>query len=481
MSSFSALELGKRALLAQRFGIDVTSNNIANVNTAGYSRRSATLSETSPHFQNGIFNGTGVVADNLRTFREEFFDKELRTTLSRRSTYENDELVFQRVEAILAEPSKYAIGDDVLDFLNYFEQIALNPEDVGLRDTLLGKAQTLAEKLNRTSFQLTEARAELATNINTNVRAANNLISEIADLNKNIANSKSVTQNEVQTYVDQRELKLEELSKLAGITVTYEDNGAANVFMNGISLITGSTPSTIQSNETINPATGERTITIQVFDSKSGQATALTPTNGEIASNMKHYNVTLDPNDTTVNGFSAFKQLDDFVDTMATKINSLTVGGYGLDDTDATAPGRTFFEPTAGKITAGNIKLSEDIIGNPRAIPLSSAVNEPGNAQVAQAIARISQESSFLNGQKPYEFYSTYIGKIGTISAEATSGKNNTTLVSEQLNNQRESIIGVNTDEEAVNLIRFQKAFEAASRIINTTNELLSTIVNLGN
>ncbi|HOQ49968.1 MAG TPA: flagellar basal body protein, partial [Candidatus Kapabacteria bacterium] len=91
MSSFSALEIGKRALLAQRFGIEVTSNNIANVNTAGYSRRSAVLGESSPLFRNGQFIGTGAVAQKLRTFREEFFDRELRSTVARHSTFENDE------------------------------------------------------------------------------------------------------------------------------------------------------------------------------------------------------------------------------------------------------------------------------------------------------------------------------------------------------------------------------------------------------
>lgn len=478
MSSFSALEVGKRALMAQRFGIDVTSNNIANVNTPGYARRSALLSETSPVLQGGQFVGTGAMADKLRSFREEFFDREMRTTLSRRSTYENDEQIFQRIEAILAEPSKYAIGEDVTSFLNSFEELAMKPEDIGLRETILGKAQTLIEKFNRTSEQLNEARNEVRNSVALDVQKSNTQIAEIAELNKNISNSKSISQIESQTYVDQRELKLEELSELTGVTVTFENDGSANVFMNGMNIITGQNYNKIQTSESINSASGERTLTIELHDEKKGTTTLLNPQAGTIASNLKHYNTTLDPNDST--GFSVFKQLDDYVDKLAQSINTITAGGYGLDDTTGLAPGRTFFEPSVGKITAGNIKLSEDVKDKPRDIPFSSAAGEPGNAQVALAIGRIAQDPTFLNGQRPHEFYAAYIGKIGTMSQEATNGKDTTRLVAEQLSNQRESVIGVNTDEEAVNLIKFQKAFEASSRIINVTNELLSVIVNLG-
>jgi len=479
MSSFSALELGKRALLAQRFGIDVTSNNIANVNTTGYSRRSVVISETSPIYRSGNFMGTGAMADKLRTFREEFFDREMRATLSRRSGFENDELVFQRIEAILAEPSKYAIGEDVNAFLSAIEELAVKPEDVGVRDTIIGKAQTLAEKLNRTSHQLVEARAEVKNSIELNVQKANRLIVEIAELNKNIANSKSISQNEAQTYVDQRELRLEKLSELAGVTVTFENDDSSNVFLNGMNIVTGSSFNKLGVNEVINETTGERTLNIRLLDEKDKVLATITPNSGIIASNLKHYNVTLDPNDST-NGFSVFRQLDDFVDRLATMINNLTMNGYGMNDTDPNPPGRLFFEPAVGKITAGNIRVSNDILDKPKDIPFSSRPDEPGNAEIALAIGRIAQNTNFLNGQKPSEFYNTYIGKIGSISQEATNGKNTTRLVAEQLSNQRESVIGVNTDEEAINLIKFQKAFEASSRIINVTNELLSVVVNLG-
>ena len=89
MSNLS-LEIGKRALLANKLGLDVTSNNIANVNTEGYTRRDVTFSETDPLYNRNNYLGTGLEIDKFRSFREEFFDRELRNTASRKEGYALD-------------------------------------------------------------------------------------------------------------------------------------------------------------------------------------------------------------------------------------------------------------------------------------------------------------------------------------------------------------------------------------------------------
>ncbi len=479
MSSFSSLELGKRALLAQRFGLDVTSNNIANVNTEGYSRRTAVLSQTAPENVNGNYVGTGVSSGSLRTFREEYIDKEIRNTTSREATYEKDTQIYDRLEAILAEPTEKGIGSTVTEFFDSFDEVALNPEDVGLRDNLLGEAKALAESFNTMSSDMSDLREEISTNINTEVNSANKLIEEIAALNKSIASSKTADTNAAQSLVDERELKFEQLAKIVDIAVTTESDSSANVFINGMNIITGGDYNEIKCIETTNSATGERTIQAQVYVPSKELSYNLNVGNGSLASDLKHFNVTLDNKDSS-GGFSVFKSLDEYANAIATKVNNLTVTGYGLDDKAGSAPGRTFFSTDNGVISAANIELSDDVKDKPRDIPLSSAAGEPGNSKIAQALGRLNQDSEFINGQSQSEFYSLYIGKIGTFAKEAETGLNTTQLVAEQLDTQRESVIGVNSDEEAINLIKYQRAFQAASQIINITSELLNTVVNLG-
>lgn len=479
MSNLSSLEIGKRALLTQKLGLDVTSNNIANVNTPGYSRRTVVISETPPILRYGQYIGTGVEANHLRSFREEYFDKEIRTSISRQMGYEADEKILQRIQAVLAEPSESGISEIVDKFLNDFNELALRPENLHLRELLLQTAQTLAERFNTTAMDLAELRAEAFGETQNIVTKINGLVKDIAELNKNIVSSKSLTSNEAITYLDQRATKIEELSKLAGVTATYSDNGSANVFINGINIITGQNYTQLKALEMPNSVTGERTLQIAKLDYYGNVIGSVSPQTGELASYLNHFNVTLDDKDTS-GGFSTAKQLNEFAAAIAQKVNALTVGGYGLDDTDAAPPGRYFFEPTAGEVTAFNIRLSDDVKGNPRGIPLSGRPGEPGNNSVALAIARLSGDTNFVNGETPSSFYAGFLSKIGQLASDAAKGKATTQLVTEQLNNQRESAIGVNLDEEAINLIKYQKAFEAASRVINVTNELLGTIVNLG-
>lgn len=479
MSDFSTLEIGKRALLAQRLGLDLTSNNIANVNTPGYSRRDATLQESSPYFKSGAFLGTGVLVDKLRSFREEFFDREIRSGLARQTTYASDEKIIQRIESIIAEPSDEGIGELVGKFFNTFEELSLKPDNVGLRESVLGISRTIVDRFHTTYAQLNDQREQVLSDITGKVNEANQLIEKIAKLNKSISSTKGLNGNGAQTYIDQREGLLEDLSKSFSVTATQNDNGTVNVFINGIGVVTANYANKLKALVDVNPATGEKTVKVAKVDENNNIMNILSPTAGEVSSLMKAYNVTLDENDSS-GEFSVIKKLNEFASAFARGVNNVMLNGYGLDDTGPVPPGRSFFNPVVGTITAGNIALSADVINQPRNIALSDTAGEAGNNAIARRLTALGNDTSFLNGFSPTSYYANFVGGIGSLGSEASSGKSNASLIAEQLINQRESVIGVNLDEEAVNLIKYQKSFEAASRVINTTNEILATIVNLG-
>lgn len=479
MSTFSTLEIGKRALIAQKFGLDVTSNNISNVNTPGYSRRSALVSQTTPQQTSSGYVGTGAIVDNLRTFREEYFDKEIRRNLAIQSGYAKDTEILDKVESLLAEPSEQGIGEVFQDFLNSFEDIANNPQDLALRDTTIEKAKTLVDRLHTLADGLDESRNDIYQDIGLNVDKANSLLAKVGELNKSIAQTNAQTGTEAQTYIDERENALEELSQLVGVTATQEDDGQVNVYINGINMLTGSDYSKLKVDEQVNPATGERTAVLYRVDKNNENLTQLNPTNSEMASQLKGYNTLFDPSDSS-GEFSAYTQLNNYVDAIVKNVNEIMVGGYGMDDTGTTAAGRTFFTPTTGSATASTIAINSEILTSSRNIPISSKAGTAGNNDIALKIARLSTDSTFIEKQNPTEYYSNFLGKIGNLSSEALTGKNTIDVVAEQLESQRQAVIGVDTDEEAVNLIKFQKAFEAASRVVNMTNEILATVINLG-
>ncbi|MFA5513039.1 MAG: flagellar basal body rod C-terminal domain-containing protein, partial [Candidatus Kapaibacterium sp.] len=172
----------------------------------------------------------------------------------------------------------------------------------------------------------------------------------------------------------------------------------------------------------------------------------------------------------------------------ANKINNALLSGYGLNDNDLSAPpnGRLFFYPQdTSNLNAGNISINPFFLTNPSELPLSSLPAEPGNTDIARLVASLVDDKTFSNNLDyknltPIEYYSLFVSKVGNYARESLNGLENSKLAESQLSNMRESIMGVNLDEEAVNLIKYQKGFEAASRIINVTNELLGTLINLG-
>ncbi len=479
MSSFSSLEIGKRSLLAQKFGIDTTSNNIANVNTPGFSRRSAVMSETEANKSNGNYQGSGVQVNLLRSFRQELLDKEVCGNLSQQKGYEIDQLYLQQISSVFGEPSDSGLSELTTSFLNTFNTLAQNPENVALRQSLLENANALTQKFNSTARGLSQLRDDSRSHISQDINKANTLLKDIANLNSQISRSKAQTNSDIQTYVDQRSLKIEELSQIASVSTARNDDGSVNVFIDGANVVNSSYSSELRMNETVNSITGERTIQIFKYDPESASSTLLTPQSGEISSLLNMFNVTLDDKDSS-SGFSVAKSLDNFANAIAQSVNSKVMGGYGLDDTAGPPAGRSFFDPSVGFVSAQDIKVSSDIANQPRKIPLSDQPNEPGNNKIALSIAGIMNDTTFLDSQKPIDYFANFLGQIGTSLNYANNGQSATTNIQLQLETQRQSVMGVNLDEEAIDLIKYQRAFEAASRIINTANELLSTIVNLG-
>lgn len=490
--ALSSLEIGKRALLAQRFGLDVTSNNIANANTEGYSRRQVSYSQSNSLYESGNFIGTGVLVDKMRSFREDFFDREVRNTKARQTGFQQDEKILQRIEVIMSEPTEASLNDDISKFFTIFDELALKPESLGLRDHILSLAQTVVDKFNRIGQQLQDAKQEVNKELNDITQDSNRLIREIADINIAFSSNKSLSADKAQTMFDSRERKLEDLAQHSDVSVVHNPDGTANVFMNGINVVTRNIATELEIAEEIFaplPSPGQDISNIEaevtyklVKRGNDGRIiNTINPDSGNFGSLFNHANTTLDGQDTS-QGFSVATKLNKFAEKFVEHVNHLTKQGYGMDDNSESPPGLSFFTPDSegSKATALTIAINSELKNSPRKLPVSSKSGEVGNSEIARKIARLANKFDYIEDSTYTEYYSDLIGKIGSVSQEAEKSRETTDMINEQLANQRESIIGVNLDEEAINLIKFQQSFQAASRVVNTTNEILTTIINLG-
>lgn len=481
MPSFSSLEIGKRALLAQRFGMDVTSNNIANVNTPGYSRRTAILKETDPRSTTAGFLGTGVMVGRIERIHEQFFDREIRNNVSRQGGYNVDIQTIDRIEAAFNESSEFGLDKSIKEFFQAFEDLALRPESPDKRNIVLNTAQTLVNRFHSTAQSLETLRTDTRGRLVSAVDSVNNLLSDIAEYNKNIVLGRARSPEEQSAFLDQRDVTIEKLAQFSNVQVTIDNEGLANVAIGGNTLVTGTIAARLEARETVDGISGERTINLIQVNGNGNEVVRINPTSGEVASLLKHYNVTLDGNDSS-GGFSVMGELNVLADTLVDSVNAISTTGFGLNDPGPAAPGRNFFTPAtaAVPVTALNISLDAAIDGQPANIPTSAQPGQPGNNDVARQIAAIISDASFLSGATPGEFYTSILSRVGAAGLDARTGAQTTETIGTQLNAQRDSVNGVSLDEEAVNLIRFQKGFEASARIINTTSEMLQLIINLG-
>ncbi|TNE32280.1 flagellar hook-associated protein FlgK [bacterium] len=476
---FSTLEIGKTALLAQRYGLEVVSNNISNANTEGYSRKRADLKTTDSKYDQGNFIGTGVIADKLKSFREEFFDKEIRNSITRNSGYESDQEVLKKIEGVLGEPSETGLNNLISDFFISWDELSSNPDKAAYRQKVISSAKSMTDKFHQLAEGFEEARLDVLGKLKNNVDEVNKLSQNIADLNGKIGNNHNAAKEGDLNMADQRELLVEKLAEFGKVNVNQNDDGTINVFLNGTNLVTAETSNTIKIVETTNGATNERTISLYSTDKQGNAIHKINPGNGKLESQMNHYNETLDKDDTSGN-FSIAKSINELAKEISANVNMASVTGYGLNDTGATPPGRSFFIPYPADADALSINVNPIIENDVNNLPVSSIAGESGNNQISIQIASMADDINFINNRTPGEYYTDLLSKAGNMLSDSQTGLKNSTMVLDQMKNQRDTVIGVNLDEEAVNLIKFQRSFEAASRVVNMADEVLGTIVNLG-
>ncbi len=477
MPFFPSLEIGKRALLAQQLGLDTTSNNVANVNTPGYSRRRIELVETEPVKLAAGTIGTGVRAGRIVRLQHEFFDKEIRNSIATKKYNETHIFTFQRLEAILGEGSDTGLDRYIQRFFDSLNDLALEPESLQRREAVLSTATSMINAFRTTGQKIRVLREDIKSKAETRVATINKLLEQIASLNAKIGIESIEGTGATAPLEDQRTKLLEQLAEYLNIDVRYDNNNMVNIAVSGSTILTGPNAHTLELKETIDSATQERTLALNIVDTQGNAILQLHPTAGEIAGLLEHYNVLLDDKDSS-NGFSIAKQLNRLVEALVTRINAISVTGYGLDDTGTAPPGRNFFDPAG--TTLETIALDAAIASSPRDIPTSSAAGEPGNNAVALQMADVINDENFLDNTTLMDFYTNLIGKLGLAGQNAKLGFDTAKAVESQMITQREAMAGVNLDEEAVQLVKFQKAYQAAARIVSVANELLDTLVRLG-
>ena len=242
------LNIGVSGLLSSQAAITTTSNNIANVNTEGYSRQFVDFSSNQPDFIGGNFIGTGVNTTNVKRVFDELAILDIRSTITNFNALDAFATQAGRIDRIVADPST-GLSPAIQGFFDAIQAVADDPSSVATRQAVLSQSDLLIERFQILNTQLVRQRDTVNDELANIAGQVSVLGQSIADINGDIvlALGRSAGRGEPNDLLDKRDNLINELSSLVQVSTVQQDDGAINVFIgNGQNLVIGVNANTLQ-------------------------------------------------------------------------------------------------------------------------------------------------------------------------------------------------------------------------------------------
>ena len=458
-SLFGTMSVALQSLLAQQGAMGVVANNIANANTPGYSREIPILEENPPVLMGNTMVGTGVSMSSVESVRDNILNLRIQQETSQQSSLQSYLGSMNQVQTLFNETQNTGLQSYLSNFFNSFQSLATDPTNASLRQTTLTAGQDLAGAFSQTSQNLATIQQGLDQSVVQTVQQINQLTAQVANLNQQIQTISNDQQNPG-SLEDQRDEVLQNLSTLVDTAVVYADDGTVSVSTsNGTLLVCGNQSDALTTQG--NPATGMHDIYAQGTDVTSTMA------GGQLQGLLNARD----------NGIpSTQSSLDNLAAGLISAVNTQQNAGYDLNGgqgVDFFTP----FTPSASGSNAGAAATMTVAITNPDQIAASSDGSSGDNSN-ATAMASL-QNAAIVSGQTPGNYYANLVDQVGNTVSNATAEQQAVGLVLQQLTNQQSAVSGVSLDEEAANLVLYQRAYEAAARVISVVDELTSTTIDM--
>ena len=453
--------VGSNALASYQRAMSVTGQNIANVSTPGYSRQEAILTETLPENGRPGQIGTGVQVSEIRRSVDSFVEQQLLGSNERIGQFDASQKALSQIQILFNDANDQGIAAGLNEFFKAWQDVATNPADLTSRTVLLTKADGLTKLLNQASSQLSTQRISLDGQVGSSINDINSLASKIADLNAQIKLTE-VGGQQANDLRDQRGRFLNDLAGLVDISSIEDGNGQVTVFVGvGQVLVTDHTAFKLTG---VPDATNGGLLDVR-YDGGTGPNTDITSSiNGGRLKGL------LDARDTTATGLQT--SLDTLTAQLVSQVNTQHKLGYGLDGSTT----QDFF--TATGTTAGTISMA--LTDRQKIAASSTAAGVPGNNVNALALANLQTASVAGLGNTTFQsYYGAMAGSFGATLQGATRDLQGQEILHDQLLAHRAEVSGVSMDEELINLLKYQRAFQAASKLITTSDEMLQTILSL--
>lgn len=462
MSSFAGLSTALSSLIAQRQALEVTGQNIANANTPGYTRQRAEMSSVSALAAPSMFSSQNVVGNGVRVtgitrMGDIFLDNRLHTETAEASFQAARADALGRLESTIAEPSDTGVAAGLQKFWAGWQSIANSPDDIAARKVLLGDARALVSQIS-SGYTAAETQWEhTRTEAGTLVTEINSAAQGVAHLNEQIR-SILVSGGSANELIDQRDRMVTELSAMVGASARHRDDGTVDVMVGGNALVRGveAKEILIAGANVMQDALGGNHVTLTWAET----GTPLSLDGGRLAASMAD----LGPNGVLI-GTAA--QWDAVATALRDQVNAVHTTGMTLDDPPVAAG--DFFSIGAGPAAKSLTVAITD--------PVAIAAGAPGQGAFDGSIAdTISQLATADDG--PDEVFRNLVVDLGVQTRAATQRATVTESVRATSENLQLANASVDLDEESINMLAYQRAYEGAARVLTAIDEMLDVLIN---
>lgn len=467
---FGGLYTSITGLIASRRSLDTVSHNISNANNPGYVRQSAIHADNRYTSISGerFQIGTGVNVSEIRQIRDEFLDKKLRRELASFGYHHAKAEILEDVEGVFNEITNSGLQNVMNDFWNNWNELYKEPESLTIRALVHESSVAFTDTVNHLSTQLNDIKQNLNKEIGIKVDEVNNILEKIASLN----NSIKLTEGEnspvkANDFRDQRNVLIDKLSELIPVNAYENKFGETVVSLNGKDIVNGTHVSKIHME---NDANGLGHIYFNNTNEKMDLKGL-----GDIGGYI-------DARDNSIEEYT--NRLDILVNTMAEKINEIHKTGTDLEGNS----GINFFVSDSGDMNASNIKVNPDL-ANFNKIAVSSS-GATGDGDIAKAIYEARKEAILAeyNADDPFgggvetmttdEYYRDLILSLSIERESSRDVEKNQAFLINSIDQRRSEISNVSLDEEMTEMVKYQHAYAANSRVINAIDEMIDHIVN---
>lgn len=468
-SSANALDVFQQALT-------VIQNNVNNASTPGYAKQSLNL-ESQPLVVTGGLLG-GVASQGLHDSRDQYAEENVQVQNSSLGYYSAQAQSTGSIESLFDVSGNGGVPAALNNLLSAFSAWSTNPNDATARQTVLSSAQGLAQSVNGLANSLSSTSQQLDTQISSTVSQINSIAGQIEQYNQQRMQATAPDPGaEAQLYSS-----LGSLSQLTNFSTVTQSDGTITVMLGGGSpLVIGTQVNALSVSNSVNnnpPATNPGSPpTAHILDSQ-GQDITSQVSSGQLGG-------LLDSRNRVIGGMLGDSQqqgsLNQFAQTLADTVNQILESGT-VSSAPGAAAGTALFtydnsDPTKA---AGSLALNSALTPDQLA-PVDSSGTANGIANQLASLGSAGTTQGLIGGRNLVQYMSQIASSIGLENQTATSNQTTQQSVASQASTLRDQISGVSLDEQAVGVLQFQRAYQAAAQVLTVLNTLADTTLNMMN